>query len=284
MHPDNPLKIIGFVNNLLFNSRIEDKAEKLGFQMIWISQATELGPDDLDEDIPARQFGEPMVGRGVILIEKITRVQPALIIFDLGNEQIPWRSWLPLIKSVPSTRRLPVVCFGAHVDTDSIIKARECGADGVFSRSRFMSGLTDILQKYAIVQDKKGLARACDEFLSSHAIKGLELFNSCDYFEAHEELELAWKEDHTIGRDLYRAVLQVAVAYLQIERGNFRGAYKMFLRVRQWLEPLPDICRGINVGKLRSDSNRVYKALIELGPDRIIEFNLELLRPVEYVV
>jgi hypothetical protein len=47
--------------------------------------------------------------------------------------------------------------------------------------------------------------------------------------------------------EVYRAVLQVAVAYFQIERGNYNGAAKMFLRLRQWIDPLPDYCRGIDI-------------------------------------
>jgi hypothetical protein len=223
-----------------------------------------------------------MTGRGVSLIEKITHLRPVLIVFDLGNDQIPWRSWLPMIKTIPATRRLPIICFGAHIDALSLTDARKFGADGVFSRSRFMSAIKEIIEKYARIPDEAGLARTCAGSLSEHALKGLELFNASEYFDAHEELEFAWNEEESIGRELYRAVLQVAVAYLQIERRNYKGAYKMFLQLRQWLGPLPDVCRGINVAKLKEDSAIVYQALIALGPDRIGEFNRALFQPVEY--
>jgi hypothetical protein len=77
----------------------------------------------------------------------------------------------------------------------------------------------------------------------------------------------------TASRELYRAVLQVAVAYLQIERGNYAGAVKMFLRVRQWLAPLPDVCRSLDVAGLRADVERAYARLLELGPKRLDEFD-----------
>jgi len=48
-------------------------------------------------------------------------------------------------------------------------------------------------------------------------------------------------------RELYRAILQVGIAYYQIERGNHRGALKMLLRSVQWLAMLPDRCQGIDV-------------------------------------
>lgn len=122
----------------------------------------------------------------------------------------------------------------------------------------------------------------CSLPLPPAARHGLELFNRGEYFEAHETLEEAWNEDETPGRELYRAILQVAVAYLQIERGNYNGAVKMFLRMRQWFAPLPDRCRGVDIERLRSDAQRVYEALVALGRERIGEFDRSLLRPVEY--
>jgi hypothetical protein len=77
--------------------------------------------------------------------------------------------------------------------------------------------------------------------------------------------------------------LQIAIAYYQIERGNYRGATKMLLRVRQWLDPLPAVCRGVNVARLREDVERVYAALMESGPDGIANLDRTLFRPVEMI-
>lgn len=161
--------------------------------------------------------------------------------------------------------------------------ARGTGAEAVLARSRFFSDLAQILQKYARLTDFPALAETCRAPLSSLAIRGLEEFNRGEYFEAHESLEAAWNEDTTPGRELYRAILQVAVAYLQIERGNYNGAIKMFLRVRQWIEPLPDECRGVDVARLRADASQVRETLISLGPAGIQTFDRSLLRPVHYV-
>ncbi|RPI30669.1 MAG: DUF309 domain-containing protein, partial [Chloroflexota bacterium] len=168
----------------------------------------------------------------------------------------------------------------SHVDTTAIKTAREGGATAVLARSRFVSALPELILKYSRKLDPDGLHQACQEALVSLAVEGLELFNRHDYFEAHEILEEAWKADHTPGRELYRGVLQVAVAYMQIERGNYNGAAKMFLRMRQWLDPLPDICRGINVARLRADAYAAHEALLALGPKRVGEFDRGLLKPV----
>jgi uncharacterized protein len=123
---------------------------------------------------------------------------------------------------------------------------------------------------------------ACRESLPALAVRGLELFNQGAYFEAHEELELAWREEHAPVRELYRGILQVAVAYLHILRGNYRGAAKMFLRSRIWLGPFPDRCCGVDLAGLRRDYYRVEEELLRLGPDQIQWFDRSLMKPITY--
>jgi predicted metal-dependent hydrolase len=274
------LILVAFSNDLFFAPKIEQVARQLGYRLHWIEQAADLGPEEVTPAAP--QPGEPMTGRAAALVEKLTQWQPSLLIFDLGSEAIPWRQWLPILKSSPATRRLPALCFGPHVDVDTMQRAKELGADAVVARSRFASALPELIQKYAHIPDHAALADACQQPLSSLALQGLESFNLGRYFEAHEELEHAWNEDKGPGRDLYRAVLQIAVAYLQIERGNYNGAVKMFLRARQWFEPLPPVCRGINLDRLRQDAQHAHQHLIKLGPQQIQSFDRSLFRPVEY--
>jgi hypothetical protein len=205
-----------------------------------------------------------------------------LIVFDLGNDSIPWKNWINLLTSLPATRRIPVLCFGSHVNIDDMQAAKFAGAKEVVARSRFVQNLPDLLVKHARLIDQDLLEGSCQSSLSSLAVQGMEQFNRGEYFEAHESLENAWLEDQTPGRDLYQAVLQIAVAYYQIMRGNYKGAAKMFLRVRQWIEPLPDVCRGVQVAKLRQDAGIVHQELLDLGPEKISEFDRSLLKPVEY--
>ena len=52
----------------------------------------------------------------------------------------------------------------------------------------------------------------------------------------------------------------------------------------QWLDPLPDVCRGINVAQLRAEALAARAAMEALGPDRLAEFDLALLKPVQVLV
>jgi len=191
---------------------------------------------------------------------------------------------MAIVKSAPAARRIPILAFGSHVDVEILDAAKNAGADEVLPRSRFSRILPALIEKHARIPNYQGIESACKDSLSDLAIQGMERFNRGEYFESHEDLEEAWNEDQSEARDLYRAILQIAVAYLQIERGNYRGAVKMFLRVRQWIDPLPDCCRGVNIAGLRTDAYRVHEALTELGPHRMDEFDQDLLKPVEYVL
>jgi uncharacterized protein len=124
---------------------------------------------------------------------------------------------------------------------------------------------------------------ACEGSLSSLALKGIDLFNQGLFFEAHEELELAWREERGAIRDVYRGILQVGLGYYHILRGNYPGAIKMFQRCRNWLTPYPSPCRGIDIEHLRQDYQRAESELIRLGPERIIEFNRAFIRPVVFI-
>lgn len=121
----------------------------------------------------------------------------------------------------------------------------------------------------------------CSAPLPPHVLEGLRLFNAGQYFECHEELELAWREEREEIRFLYQGILQAAVTYLHMRRGNFPGAVKVYKRCIKYLDAWPEICRGINVKKLRADLTRAVQFWQELGPARMEEMDWSLLQPVE---
>jgi hypothetical protein len=122
----------------------------------------------------------------------------------------------------------------------------------------------------------------CSDPLHPQAAEGLRLFNAGEYFEAHEALETAWREEKGEIRNLYRGILQIAVVYLHIRRGNYEGAVKVYDRSQKWLKDWPNFCRGIFVGKLRRDAENVIEEVRRLGAGKIAEFDTTLLKPVHW--
>jgi len=122
----------------------------------------------------------------------------------------------------------------------------------------------------------------CNAPLHPQAAEGLRLFNAGEYFEAHEALEDAWNAEKGQLRELYRGILQIAVVYLHVTRGNYNGAIKVYGRSQRWIKDWPEICRGIYVEELRKDAETVITEVRKLGMEKISEFNLSLLKPVKW--
>ena len=122
----------------------------------------------------------------------------------------------------------------------------------------------------------------CNSPLHPQAAAGLRLFNAGEYFEAHEALEDAWNAEKGQIRELYRGILQIAVVYLHVTRGNYNGAIKVYGRSQRWIKDWPEICRGVEVGKLRKDAEAVINEVRRLGMERISKFDTTLLKPVKW--
>jgi predicted metal-dependent hydrolase len=95
-------------------------------------------------------------------------------------------------------------------------------------------------------------------------------------------LEAAWRDEKGSIRYLYQGVLQVAVAYFHITRGNYEGAVRMRERSIKLLKDYPDICRGIQVEKLKNDLDAVIQEVKRLGVERINEFDQSLFKNIEW--
>ena len=123
---------------------------------------------------------------------------------------------------------------------------------------------------------------SCNATLHPRAADGLRLFNAGEYWKAHEALEDAWNDEQGKVRDLYRGILQIAVVYLHITRKNYNGAIKVYARSQRWIKDWPEVCRGIQVERLRRDAETAINEVQRLGAERISEFNSALLKPVEW--
>jgi predicted metal-dependent hydrolase len=215
-------------------------------------------------------------------VRRLTDARAALILVD--SQDTDWRFWTTTPKSNNATRRIPVL-----VVADSPALRRDAllsGADLSLASDNLEAQIGRLVRDYARVESTERIAQLdceCDEALPDLARQGVEKFNAGEYYKQHDLFEELWMATDGPVRDLYRAILQVGVAYYQIERGNAVGALKMLLRSVQWLLILPDTCQGIDVRQLREDSFRVRAELEALDPDAIADFDRRLLQPVHLV-
>ena len=80
---------------------------------------------------------------------------------------------------------------------------------------------------------------------------GLEHIRAGRFFEAHEELEIAWRAAVPEERDFYQGLVHVAVAWYQAGRGNNVGATRQLEKGLRRLEPYEPEHRGVDVAGVR---------------------------------
>jgi CheY-like chemotaxis protein len=258
--------------DLFFVPGIQDSLRELGCQVFVVDDAAKLGASGAPSvrDVP---LTEPLDGADAIMMRRLAADRPALMLVDLTAENLPWARWIQVLKTSAATRRIPIVAFGPHVDKDRFSIARRAGADEVLPRGQISKKLPRLVERLARMPDNEALSSSCGEPLSNLAQEGIRLHNVGKYFEAHELLEEAWLEEEGESGYLYRALLQVAVTHLHLVRGNLRGAKKMMLRIHQWLDPLPPLCRGIDVRRLRSYVEGLRRDLNSMDADELGSFD-----------
>jgi hypothetical protein len=215
-------------------------------------------------------------------VERLADDHAAFIIVDGDHED--WQGWVTSPKVHNATRRIPVLLISDEADIRSA--ALLSGADMTFTAAEAIRQIKRLVQDFARIVSPQTIERlegACREPLPPLVVQGIEHFNAGEFYRQHDLLEEQWMATDGPIRDLYRAILQVGVAYYQITRGNGRGAKKMLLRSVQWLSILPDVCQGVDVRGLREDSYRVRAELERLGEDNIAAFDQRLLKPVKRV-
>jgi hypothetical protein len=176
---------------------------------------------------------------------------PALIVFDLSASSLPWERWIQVLSTSAATRRIPLLAFGPHVEGRTLARARELGVGAALARGAFLGGLPEVLAEHAGRPDRAAIEAGCRGEVDPRVIEGVRLAQAGEYFAAHERLEAAVLSTEGTESALYRVLLQLVVAHLHVQRGNRRGVQKMLLRLRPWLAPLPERCRGFDLAALR---------------------------------
>lgn len=115
-------------------------------------------------------------------------------------------------------------------------------------------------------------------------LRGIELFNDCDFFESHEAWEDLWKDYQGPSRKFYQGLIQAAVALHHFGNGNIRGAKKLYFGSLGYLAPFRPQHKGIDLDKFLDQMRACFVEIIdsaeefpniEIDPERIPEIHLE---------
>ena len=91
--------------------------------------------------------------------------------------------------------------------------------------------------------------------------RGVELFNSGEFFECHEVLEELWGPRRGGDRLFLQAVIHLAVGFYHHQQGNRDGAERQLSKgLRKLAGYLPRYA-GIDTGKLHREAQRYFESL-----------------------
>ena len=102
-------------------------------------------------------------------------------------------------------------------------------------------------------------------------LRGVELFNSGHYWEAHEVWEAEWTPDRK-GPDsgFYKGLIQVAAGCLHYTRRNRRGAVNKWRSGADYLRPYLPAHRGIALAPLVAAVDEFLAAMQERDWPRLV--------------
>ena len=115
-------------------------------------------------------------------------------------------------------------------------------------------------------------------------LEGIRFFNDCEFFEAHEAWEELWTEYRGPLRRYYQGLIQAAVALHHFGNGNIRGAKKVYLSSRGYLDYFRPACHGLDLVAFLDQYERCFEEVlasteefprIEIVPDLIPEIHLD---------
>ena len=105
-------------------------------------------------------------------------------------------------------------------------------------------------------------------------LEGIRLFNAREFYECHEAIEHVGHAERGEIRLLYQGILQIGVGFHHARNGNYRGAVLLLTDgIAKTSRFLPR-CLGIETARLVTESQGCLDRIVELGPERLGEFEV----------
>lgn len=94
-------------------------------------------------------------------------------------------------------------------------------------------------------------------------LRGVTLFNTEQFFAAHEAWEELWLTAQGAERQFLHALIQTAAALHHVQRGNLTGAASVWQRARTKLNLVPQEMMGLSVSQLQQACETFFSAASE---------------------
>ncbi|MGH3104343.1 MAG: DUF309 domain-containing protein [Gaiellaceae bacterium] len=100
-----------------------------------------------------------------------------------------------------------------------------------------------------------------DTSVAARFERGAELIRRGAYFDAHEELELAWRAAAPDERDFFQGLVHFTVAWYQAGRANRVGCERQLAKAARRLAPYAPTHRSVDVSAVLAQVERAQRAV-----------------------
>ena len=113
-------------------------------------------------------------------------------------------------------------------------------------------------------------------------LQGIDYFNECEFFEAHEVWEDLWTDFEGDSRRFYQGLIQAAVALHHFCNGNVRGARKLNTSCRKYLDPFRPWHEGLDLDRFLGEMDHCFAEVVAASaamstdaPDAVPEVEID---------
>ena len=110
-------------------------------------------------------------------------------------------------------------------------------------------------------------------------LKGLDSFNSSNFYDAHEYWEELWSKYYLKDAKFIQALIQLSVGYFHITNNNKNGALGLLKKCKPKFETYQPSCRGIDVMNILRCVDKSLKCLNDI--EEMKNFNWKLVPLIE---
>jgi predicted metal-dependent hydrolase len=118
-------------------------------------------------------------------------------------------------------------------------------------------------------------------------LRALEQFNTWRFYDCHETLEDVWletggKTDGTPLTAFYHGLIKAAAGFHHVLRNNHKGAVTLLADALRLLSPYAPTTLTVDVRSLTEDLRTSLDRLMELGPERLPDFDRSSIPQITY--
>ena len=108
-----------------------------------------------------------------------------------------------------------------------------------------------------------------------HIDAGIALYNSQQFWEAHEAWEVVWRRYSASWRLLLQGLIQMSAGFYQLRRNIYHGTVKHLRNARRKLVLFPDGFLGLNLAELIAGIDATLAEVETAGRSRIHEISTQ---------